>query len=195
MLYTNHYSDFLYYHLITGTTSLAILESKQAYERVDALYGVSVKSYHAESLRLNDNNIRGYFIKGGQTLTHCGVGAHHQNAVAETKIKLVCYSSRIILLHTKRKCPNVIAISLWPYAIQSVVERNNRVSLDADGRSPIEKFFNTEDHINPTYCHTWGCPVYILDEENQGAPLKLPNGSHGLTRESILDTHYIMIDW
>ena len=169
ILFVDHYSDFLYNHLITGTTSQATLEAKQAYERVAAAHGVKVQSYHADNLRFNDNNFKGDCIKNGQTITYCGVGAHHQNAVAESKIKMVSYGARTILLHAKRKWPAVIATALWPYAMQSIIERHNRLSLDSNARSPLEKFSNTTDDIDPTDFHTWGCPVYILDAENQGA--------------------------
>ena len=117
VLYADHHSDFLFNHLITGTTSLATLESKQAYERVAASYGVKIKSYHADNLRFNDSNFRGDCIRGGQTLTHCGDGAHHQNTIAECKIKLVCHGGRTVLLHAKRKWPGVICTALWPYAM------------------------------------------------------------------------------
>ena len=50
-----------------------------------------------------------------------------------------------------------------------MLERRNFLSLDSDGLSPLEKFSDTQDNIDPTDFHTWGCPVYILDEANQGA--------------------------
>ena len=53
--------------------------------------------------------------------------------------------------------------------MQSVVEQHNRLSLDVNGRSPLEKFSGTDDEIDPTDFHTWGCPVYILEEASQGA--------------------------
>ena len=74
MLFADHYSDFIYNYLITGTTSITTLDTKQAYERVALSYGVTVRSYHADNLRFNDNNLRGDCIKVGQQLTHCGVG-------------------------------------------------------------------------------------------------------------------------
>jgi len=169
VLYVDHYSDFVYNHLITGTTSIATIESNQAYERVVATYGVKIKAYYTDNLRFNDNNFTGDCIRGGQTLTHCGVGAHHQNVIAESKIKLVCYGSRTILLHAKRKWRGVAATALWPYATQAIIERHNRLSLDEDGRSLIEKFSNIVDNIDPTDFHTWGCPVFILDAANQGS--------------------------
>ena len=91
VLYVDHMSDFMYNHLITGITSMETLKSKQAYERVANSYGVQVKSYHADNLRFNKKNFSGYLLKGGQTITFCGVGAHHQNDVVESKIKEVCY--------------------------------------------------------------------------------------------------------
>ena len=67
ILFVDHHSDFLYNHLIAGTTSQATLEAKQAYERVAAACGVSIRSYHADNLRFNDNNSKGDCLKHGQT--------------------------------------------------------------------------------------------------------------------------------
>ena len=75
--------------MITGITSIAMFEAKYAYERVALSYNATVKAYYIDSLRFNDNNFRGECIKVGQQLTHCGVDAHHQNTVTETKIKEV----------------------------------------------------------------------------------------------------------
>ena len=101
--------------MITGTTSHATLEVKQAYKKISAAHGVNIKSYHADNLRFNNNIFKGDCIKYGQMITYYGVGAHHQNDVAETTIKMMCYGARIILLHAKRKWPEVIATVLWPY--------------------------------------------------------------------------------
>lgn len=50
-----------------------------------------------------------------------------------------------------------------------MVERHNRLSLDSDGLSPLEKNSDTQEDIDPTDFHTWSCPVCILNEANQGA--------------------------
>ena len=96
VLYVDHYSDFMYNHLITGTTRQATLESKLANGRVAAAHGVKIKSYHADSLRFTDNSFKGSCISAGQHLSYCGVGAHHQNVVVESKIKEVSYGGRTI---------------------------------------------------------------------------------------------------
>ena len=103
VIYVDHYNDFVYSHLIQGTTSTDTLDSKLGYEREAAAYGAKIKSYHADNLRFNDNNFKGSCIKANQQITYCGVGAHHQNAVVESKIKELSYGARTVLLHAKRK--------------------------------------------------------------------------------------------
>ena len=99
VIYVDHFSDFIYSHLIQGTTSADTLNSKHGYEREAAAHGVKVKSYHADNLRFNDNNFKGSCIKANQQITYCGVGAHHQKAVVESKVKELSYCARTVLLH------------------------------------------------------------------------------------------------
>ena len=54
VLYVDHYSDFMYNHLITDTTSQAALESKLSYERVATVHRVKIKFYPADNLRFID---------------------------------------------------------------------------------------------------------------------------------------------
>ena len=173
-LFVDHYSDFIHNHLITGTSSSETYESKKAYERVAATYGVKIKSYHGDNLRFNDKLFVGDCEASGQNISFCGVGAHHQNAIAERKIKEITYGARTVLLHAKRKWPKVIKTVLWPYAMQSVVERHNKLSLHPDGKSPLEKFSGIADDIRPSEFHTWGCPVYILEADNQNIGIGTP---------------------
>ena len=112
-------------------------------------------------------------MRANQKLTFC-VGAHHQNAVVERKNNELTNGARTVLLHAKRKWPKIITTILWPYALKSVVEHHNRLSLDANGKSPLEKFASTSDEIQPTDFHTWGCPVFILDSENHSGNIGTP---------------------
>ena len=65
VLYADHFSDFIYNHLISGTTSLETLQSKHAYERIAKSYGIQVKSHRADNIRFDDLNFKGDFLKGG----------------------------------------------------------------------------------------------------------------------------------
>ena len=73
---------------------------------------------------------------------------------------------------------------LLPYAIQAVIERHNKLSLDEHGRSPLEIYSGILHEIVPTDFHSWGRPVYILDAANQtggiGTPKRKPR-SHSYT--------------
>ena len=77
-------------------------------------------------------------------------------------------------MHAKRKWSDGIIIVLWPYAMQATVDRHNRLSLDENGLSPLEKICNCGEDIIPTDFHTFGCPVYVLDAANQSGGIGTP---------------------
>ena len=129
--------------MVHGISSEETLESKLAYKRVLASYNITVKSYHADNLRFNDSNFTGSCIKGGQQISFCGVGAHHQNGIAEARVKEVSYATRTLLLHAKRKWLGVITTVLWSYALQAAVDSHKRLSLDEEVLSPLEKLAGT----------------------------------------------------
>ena len=58
-----------------------------------------------------------------------------------------------------RKWPSVISTVLWPYAVQAIVERHNRLSLNEEGKSPLERFTGIQDDISPEKFHTFGYSV------------------------------------
>ena len=88
MVFVDHFSDFVYNHLIHGTSSAETLGAKQAYERVAGHYGVQIKAFHADNLQFDDKAFKTSCLYVGQQLTFCAVGAHHQNGIAENRIKL-----------------------------------------------------------------------------------------------------------
>ena len=46
-------------------------------------------------------------LKKGQGLSLSGVGAHHQNVVAENLIKNVTYKARALMIHAALRWPDV----------------------------------------------------------------------------------------
>ena len=138
VIFADHATDFVYGHPICSTSSQDTLDAKHAYERVAREHGVKVRGYHADNLRFNDSRFTGDCIRAGQRLSFCGVGTHHQNGVVERRIKDLSNGARTVLLHAQRKWPKVIKPILWPYVLLSIIERYNRLSLDKNGRSPIE---------------------------------------------------------
>ena len=184
ILFTDNFSNYTYTHLIKSMSTEETLKGKIAYERVAKQYGVKIKAYRADNLRFNDKDFTDHCDKADQEYTYCGVGAHHQNGIAESKNKTISYGARKILLHARRKWPKVIKASLWPYALSADTKRDNELSLNELGKSPLEIFADTEAEIHCEDFHTWGCPVFILAEENQsgltGTPKWEPRARAGV---------------
>eukprot|EP00957_Ditylum_brightwellii_P112837 8603235-Ditylum_brightwellii.AAC.1 len=118
------------------------LQSKRIYERVAAAHDVNVKRYHSDNGRFGERAVGEACDEQGQEIIFCGVGAHHQNWIAENWIKLLTLKSRTMLLHTKRHCPECITTMLWPYALKMDEVCCNTYDVDEDGISPEEKISN-----------------------------------------------------
>ena len=119
--------------------------------------------------------------KAKQTISFCGVNAHHQNGKAERRIKDITENARTCLLHTSHRWPKAIHASLWPYTLKHYVNlRNNQPSTFIAGgknerkkipdkfiNSPTSKFSGVETHVNLKVFHPFDSPVYVLANELQ----------------------------
>ena len=56
-----------------------------------------------------------------QTINFSGVGAQHQNGIAECNIKIVASWARVDMLHIAYHCPQYASIKIWPMAINHAV--------------------------------------------------------------------------
>ena len=56
-----------------------------------------------------------------------------------------------------------IDLALWPYALRAATQYHNQLRTDTSGKSPIEKFANIQVGANMHHMHTFGCPVYALN--------------------------------
>ena len=109
--------------------------------------------------------------KAGQTITFCGVGAHHQNGVAERHIRDITESARTMLLHATHRWPKTITSNLWPQALKHAMNVRNVLPRKGKTQSPISLFSNTNIEPNIKHFLPFGCPVYVLQAPLQtGAP-------------------------
>ena len=112
--------------------------------------------------------------KEGQTITFSGVGAHHQNGVAERAIRTVVTKARTMLLHAQLRWPDQTPVDLWPMAMQHASYLINIIPHINEGLSPEEKFARAFKSTNRlTNLPVWGCPVYVLQPTLQDGK-KLP---------------------
>eukprot|EP00957_Ditylum_brightwellii_P033520 2540286-Ditylum_brightwellii.AAC.1 len=77
------------------------------------------------------------------------------------------HSTRTILLHTRRKCPDVITSILWPFCHKCAEEHHNLLHLNSDELSPVEVLLGHKEELVAADFHTWGCPVFVLDADLQ----------------------------
>ena len=164
-VFADHASSLTYVHVSEGSTADETLEAKAAFEAFALDLGVTIKHYHADNGRFAETAFMEQVKASGQTITFCGVGAHHQNGVAERRIRDLTEHARTMLLHASHRWPKAINVHLWPYALRQAAHIRNHVPRESEGGIPIQVFSGSNVH-NRVFCkhqHTFGCPCYVLE--------------------------------
>ena len=181
-VFIDNYSRYKYVYLQRSLTSKETLNAKIAFEAHSRVQHVQILNYHADNGRFVDNDWVNDATAKGQTTTYCGVNAHWQNGIAEKGIRDLREHARTSLLHAMDKWPSAITTHLWPYALRHAAAIHNSLPRK-DGRSAIELFSNVDVAPNLKSFHTFGCPVYALDnrlQANQPVSSWLPRARLGL---------------
>ena len=173
-VFVDNFSRFSYVHMMTSINTEQTMEAKLAFERLAHSFGVMILSYRADNGRFSDTNFMRHCEKNNQKITFCGVGAHHQNGIAERHIRSLTDLARTVLLHGMKMWPEAITLSFWPFALKYASDRHNRLTIDSLGYTPLERFSRTRSQIAPDRFHTWGCPVFVLDARNQSGFASVP---------------------
>ena len=146
------------------------IEAKRAFERYAEHRGVIVRAYHADNGIFKAKKWVEECQLRKQDLTFAGVNAHHQNGIAERRIRELQETTRAMLIHATKRWPKVVTIHLWPYAIWMANQAFNATPLHAhpQKQSPNKIFDNSTVDINPKHWKPFGCPTYVLKSELQG---------------------------
>ena len=86
-VFVDHASDFMYVRMHHHLTTDETINAKHVFERLAEQHGVRILHYHCDNRRFADKAFVYDIRAGHQTITFCGVGAHHQNGVAERRIR------------------------------------------------------------------------------------------------------------
>jgi hypothetical protein len=138
------------------------IRSKHRFKRLARSHGVSIDAYHGDNgifvsreFRLNMDNL-------SQNLTLSGVGAHHQNAIAERQIRTIVECARTMLHHAALQWPDVFDQCLWPFALDySCWLYNLRPDRDS-GWTPLELFSKSKSTNNKhPRARVFMCPCYV----------------------------------
>jgi hypothetical protein len=81
--FCNHVSNFVYVHLMCNFTLEEMLLAKRAYKNVLAQAGWKAKHYHADNGCVSKKEFHQDITNKVQSVTFCGIGAHHQNGIIE----------------------------------------------------------------------------------------------------------------
>ncbi len=171
-VFVDQFSDLSFVYTQKSTTAEETVQAKEAFERYAKTHGVTVKHYHADNGIFAEAEFVRAVEKASQTISFCGVNAHHMNGHAEKRIRDLQENARAMLLHAKRRWPSAVTAHLWPYAVRMANEVHNFSPSIKEGISPIERFSQVQVSPKVRHCHTFGCPVYVLDGKLQsGQPL------------------------
>jgi hypothetical protein len=183
-VYVDHKSDLTFIYNQESTTSTETLESKHAFEAFAREKGVDkIEHYHSDNGRFIDDAFRLDCEKQGQTQTCCGVNAHHQNGKVEKRIRDLCDDARKSLIHAIFKWNGAVITALWPYALRHAANVRNSIPDNKDGTCALERFTGAEVRPNLKWHHTFGCPVYALDnrlQQGQSIPRWEPRARLGI---------------
>lgn len=180
-VFIDHFSNFIYAHLMMEMDAEETVEAKLAFERLASSHGVTINHYHANNGLFDTKAFKEAILRGNQTLSFCGVNAHHQNGKAKRCIQDITIVARTTLQHAVHRWPKAIHVALWPSALKHYINQKNSIPTDFTleskqgkkltiakfEKSPISRFSSTEVEVKLDHFHRFGSPVYVLKQALQ----------------------------
>ena len=183
VIFVDHASGFVFVEPVVNFTAGEAIRAKQEFEREMSSMGVTVVHYHTDNGVFTATEFQDELASNTQTVTFSGVGAHHQNAVAERAIGTISAMTRTMMLHAKIRWPKEVSPKLWPMAmkhaqflVNHVPKMNNVCAMDLVLKTVVPRH-------NLQHVHVWGAPCFILDpklQDGQKIPKFDPRSRRGL---------------
>ena len=167
--FVNHATSYMYTHLQRGQTLIKSIGAKAAYEQMAETSGIRVKKFHTDSGFFAEEGFKSDVWDNNQTIRYCRVGAHFQNVISEAAIKQLTEKARTMMIRENHRWPDVIQPFLWPSVLKQVEFNLNTLRLGKSGKSRAKTFRALHKKITIRHYHTFGCQVYVLDAQLQGA--------------------------
>jgi hypothetical protein len=82
-IFMDHSSQYFYLQNQVSLTTGETLQSKRIFKQFAQTSGVKIKGYRANNVPFGNDDFCNNVQQHGQTIDFSGVGAHHQNGVAE----------------------------------------------------------------------------------------------------------------
>ena len=162
-VFVDHFSGLSYVVNQYSSNADETIVAKRKFEEYASRHGVIVRHYHADNGIFADNKFRAAVREDKQTLSFCGVNSHWQNGKAERRIRELQETTRTMLIHAIRRWPSAVTPHLWPLALRYANDMHAHAPQSSGKPSPLELFSGSKVWWNPLHSHTFGCPVYVLD--------------------------------
>lgn len=172
-VFVDQFTRLGFVYLQKSASAEETVEAKKAFEAYSRRQGIHVENYLADNGIFKAHGWVAECKQARQGLTFAGVNAHHQNGVAERRIRELQELARASLIHASHRWPDAVTANLWPYAIRMANDAINHTPSfqHKERRSPMELFAKTQVVSNPKHWKPFGCPVYVLENELQsGGP-------------------------
>ena len=164
-LFVDHASGKIFNFPQFSPNATETIRTAQRLESMAREEGFNIKSYHADNGIFSSTDFKDHCERNRLKFSFGGVGAKHQNGVAERNIKTVAQWARANMLHLATHWPQHASSSFWPQAIDYAVWVFNRMPNMATGISPNEIWSSVrgDSGTQLSRTHVFGCPVYVLE--------------------------------
>ena len=170
-VFIDYVTGYVHVALMIDQSGEPILQAKHDYEHLAATRNVTVKHYRADNDRFAARSFTNDCKASTQRINFCGVGAHHQNGIADNTIKQLTLISRNLLIHAQNYWPEYISTMLWPFALKAAQDCLNQLNVNLDGTTPYVIFSGVAaKNFRLRYFCTFGCPCYVLDSRLKTNP-------------------------
>jgi hypothetical protein len=121
-IFVDHVSGHVQGEHQVGVNTHETLKAKNAYEGKCYEMGVGVQIYLSDNGTFTSKAYEDDLQILQQHQHFAGVGAHHQNGVAEWSIQTIMSMARTMMIHTHIRWPNDVQnLPLWPMAVDYIV--------------------------------------------------------------------------
>ena len=159
----DHASAKIFNHCQVSLRAGETMRGKMLLELLAHESGFSIKQYHTDNGVFASEEFKQHCMNKAQTLKFSGVGAHHQNGVAERAIGTVTKWARANLIFLALHWPEKHNVRLWPMALDYAIWIYNRLPRLDSKLSPDEIWTQLRSSHQDLRCaHVFGCPVYVL---------------------------------
>ena len=147
--------------------------------------GITVQSYQSDNGIFAAPAFMHEIKKGLQNIKFSGVGAHHQNSIAEQGIQTILMKAQPLLIHAAIHWPTQADSDLLPMTFDYALHHHNHMRHPSTGMlSPLALLQHTNTaHTHFKDMHVWGCPALVLDpslQDGHKLPKWKPQSCHGL---------------